>query len=170
MVIPNESKKGSKCCGQCCDMRRAVIIINIINIILGVVTIAVNVSNAAFLTIGIEDDRIKDDFDSVLTDGIIIASVGLAVFIITLWGAMKYNIFAVGLGALYICAAFVANTVLTIQFFNSYMVPVPTPTLVVSGVISALFLYPHVGLILELNNGIMTPETYPREEMSCCCV
>jgi len=141
-------------------MRRAVIIINIINIILGVVTIAVNVSNAAFLTIGIEDDRIKDDFDSVLTDGIIIASVGLAVFIITLWGAMKYNIFAVGLGALYFTA----------QFFNSYTVPVPTPTLVVSGVISALFLYPHVGLIIELNNGIMTPETYPREEMSCCCV
>lgn len=38
------------------------------------------------------------------------------------------------------------------------------------GVITMLYLYPHVGLMLEIKKGIMTPETYPREEFSCCCV
>jgi hypothetical protein len=39
-----------------------------------------------------------------------------------------------------------------------------------SAIVTALWIYPHVGLILEIRNGIMSAETYPREEYSCCCV
>jgi len=33
-----------------------------------------------------------------------------------------------------------------------------------------LWIYPSVFLTVEIKKGIMTKETYPREEMSCCCV
>ncbi len=33
----------------------------------------------------------------------------------------------------------------------------------------ALNIYPLVGLVREIQKGIMSPETYPREAYSCCC-
>ena len=42
--------------------------------------------------------------------------------------------------------------------------------IMISTVCTALFLYPHIGFIMEVKKGIMTRETYPREEFSCCCV
>jgi hypothetical protein len=41
---------------------------------------------------------------------------------------------------------------------------------VIRGVATALYIYPHVGLMLEIKKGIMTPDNYAREEFSCCCV
>jgi large-conductance mechanosensitive channel len=40
---------------------------------------------------------------------------------------------------------------------------------VLVGVITAFWIYPSVMLITEIRNGIMSRETYPREEFSCCC-
>lgn len=41
---------------------------------------------------------------------------------------------------------------------------------IMGGIITALFLYPHVALLRELLNGTMTAETYhSRERHSCCC-
>ena len=42
--------------------------------------------------------------------------------------------------------------------------------IVISAGITAGFLYPHIGFIMEVKKGIMTRDTYPREEFSCCCV
>lgn len=39
----------------------------------------------------------------------------------------------------------------------------------IGGLILAFWLYPSVMLIIEIRSGIMTRETYPREEFSCCC-
>jgi hypothetical protein len=36
--------------------------------------------------------------------------------------------------------------------------------------LATFFAYPHVFLIMEIRAGIMTPENYPNEEQSCCCV
>jgi hypothetical protein len=46
----------------------------------------------------------------------------------------------------------------------------PIGSFVVYAVVAALWIYPHAGLILEIKRGIMSRETYPREEYSCCCV
>ena len=36
-------------------------------------------------------------------------------------------------------------------------------------IFGALWIYPIIGLIVEMNKGIMSKETYPREAYSCCC-
>jgi len=43
-------------------------------------------------------------------------------------------------------------------------------TFVSSAIFTFLWVYPSVMLAVEIKKGIMTKETYPREEMSCCCV
>jgi hypothetical protein len=42
-------------------------------------------------------------------------------------------------------------------------------TYILLGAITALWIYPSIMLILEIRRGIMSRETYPREEFSCCC-
>ena len=39
----------------------------------------------------------------------------------------------------------------------------------VGAVILCLWIYPSIFLMKEIHQGIMTKETYPREEYSCCC-
>jgi hypothetical protein len=46
----------------------------------------------------------------------------------------------------------------------------PIGTFIFSAVVTGLWIYPHIGLIVEIKKGIMSRETYPREEYSCCCV
>jgi hypothetical protein len=43
------------------------------------------------------------------------------------------------------------------------------PILVGLALLVAAFLYPHIGYILEVKRGILSRETYPREERCCCC-
>lgn len=49
---------------------------------------------------------------------------------------------------------------------NTYL----TVTYALGAVLTALWVYPSVFLAVEIKKGIMTKQTYPREEMSCCCV
>jgi hypothetical protein len=37
-------------------------------------------------------------------------------------------------------------------------------------IFTLLWTYPSIFLAMEIKKGIMTKETYPREEFSCCCV
>jgi large-conductance mechanosensitive channel len=41
---------------------------------------------------------------------------------------------------------------------------------VILGFITAFWIYPSVMLITEIRSKVMSRETYPREEFSCCCV
>mmetsp|Transcript_18963 Transcript_18963/g.46967 ORF Transcript_18963/g.46967 Transcript_18963/m.46967 type:complete len:128 (+) Transcript_18963:1476-1859(+) len=50
--------------------------------------------------------------------------------------------------------------------FNTYMIM----NYVITAILTLLWVYPSVFLSVEIKKGIMTKETYPREEMSCCCV
>merc|ERR1712008_57299 len=43
-------------------------------------------------------------------------------------------------------------------------------TYAIAAVFTVLWVYPSVFLAVEIKKGIMTKTTYPREEMSCCCV
>lgn len=44
------------------------------------------------------------------------------------------------------------------------------PAVIASGVTMILWVYPHVGFIVQVGKGIMTKDNYAREEYSCCCV
>ena len=68
---------------------------------------------------------------------------------------MRYNVWMVGFAA----AVYYADFVMALVALN-----------IPRSVYMAFFLYPHFFLIQEIRSGIMSPENYPNEEQSCCCV
>ena len=158
-LIPGQ-KQGHKCCGGCCDVRRAVIVVNLVSIglllfgLVGMIVVKKNVSAMEFT-----DDATKtamEEFAALplapLIAGfvvpIVMDAVGLA-------GAIIYNKWMVGVAGVFYCVLIV---------FDLLQLNVP-------GVIyNAFFAYPHFFLIKEINMGIMTKENYPNEKFSCCCV
>ena len=157
----DETKKGSMCCGGCCDMRRAVIILNTISIILVGLLAFIAYSSTNVLVQNIDDDAVQESFEDALLTTYILIGIGIAASLVGIWGAYSYNILGVGFSAFFIVAFFITYTELT---------AVPIRYILGGALIDALVLYPHVGLIAEIKNGTMTPETYPREQASCCCV
>lgn len=182
MALEDDPKKGHICCGGCCDMRRAVIIVNITSIIaalFGMILILSTSRSVASTFTGSDDDEVIEEyFKSVQRTGVILTAVGIACAAIGIWGSKNFNVLGVSISALFLVAAFIAETVLTLQLYDyveekfdvEFDNNAVNGNIAISAVGTLLYVYPHVGLIIELRNGIMTPETYPREEMSCCCV
>ena len=154
-VVPGDSKRGHKCCGGCCDVRRATIIVNIISI----VTLFLNLS-AVFLatqvTEYIDDDEVVTAIDMMPTS--IIAGIYIIEIIllgVTIHGAMNFQAGKVLVGLILYGIAVVL-----------FLLTLNIPGLI----INALFLYPHYFLYQEIKSGIMSESTYHVEEQSCCCV
>ena len=133
-TIMDEPKKGSMFCGGCCDMRRAVIIVNTIGAALGLIAFGY----CSYICIAVQsfnnnnDDDFQEVHDFVLTMYILIGIV-IAAFLVGIWGAYSYNILGVGFSALFIIACFITYTVMTVRY-------------ILGGALIALVLYPHVGL------------------------
>ena len=174
----SQTKQGSKCCGCCCDYRRAVIILNILYIIYGIISVIVN--TAAARTAGgvdFDDDGLYDIVEDTYRQQAILAGVGLFTSIVALAGANRYNIHMVGFNILYLIVSFIATIVLTNEAFNTLEedyngdedIPRPALTFVIQGLVLCIVIYPHVGFIYEVKAGILSAETYPREATSCCC-
>ncbi|KAG7347459.1 hypothetical protein IV203_016164 [Nitzschia inconspicua] len=155
-------KQGHSCCGCCCDTRRAVIICNLVMIVLQVLT-------GTFFVAGVElfeaAAKTADD-DAVINAGKQLQQIpmGLVVALIILQivlhsigvqGAIAYKKWMVYCAL----ASFAMNVVVNIFQLN--------PVFVIFNVCLA---YPHVFFIKEMNENIMTPENYPNEVQSCCCV
>jgi hypothetical protein len=152
-------KRGHKCCGGCCDVRRAVIIVNLVSIGLAVV----GLMGIAALT-QMDENMFDDDEVKTALTGLDGTSMGVASAIIIfrmmfnclgIYGAIQYRQY-------YVIAALVAYVVAAfVSLWNLE---------IVGAVVSLLFAYPHIFLIKEIRNGIMSEETYPVEKQSCCCV
>jgi hypothetical protein len=154
-------------CGGCCDVRRATIIVNIVGITMGFIgLITIGVYSGVASTLDAEnydDDEMKaaiNDMDGAVSGESIAVIITVAVIRLLMnaagiWGALKYNQYAVGVSLL----AYAAQCLMSLVFFN-----------IVGLVVNGFFAYPHVFLIKEIRSGIMTPETYEAEKQSCCCV
>lgn len=161
VVAPAGQKQGHKCCGGCCDVRRAVIVVNLVNIgILGMTALSLlaqkNVANNAET---VDDDEVQEVMDlyasmklgpivAVMAVQIVISAVGVA-------GAFLFNYLMVGVTAIAYCLGIVSS-----------LVALSPGSLLYNG----FFLYPHIFLIKEIRSGVMTKENYPAEKQSCCCV
>jgi hypothetical protein len=176
----SQMKQGSKCCGCCCDYRRAVIILNIILIVFGIITV-LGYSQGEQSTVqgvDLDDDGLEDIVKDAYRQGAILAGVGVFACIVAVIGAYRYNIYMVGFNILYMIVSFIASIVLTSKAFNTLEedyngdedIPLPIGQFVLQGVILCVVIYPHVGFMSQVKAGIMSAETYPREEFSCCCV
>jgi hypothetical protein len=167
-------KQGHSCFGCCCDMRRAVIIVNIFVVIL-------YVASMIFVAIAVPATKNSDNADPDYSDseinsalvGVIVSSlIGILFSMFAIFGAIRYNIWLVGANIAYLIISFIAVISVNVAASNSN--PDYTYNVwfnVVFGlIIRALFIYPHVMFIREVRSGIMTKENYSEEEQSCCCV
>jgi hypothetical protein len=93
-------------------------------------------------------------------------------------GANKFNIPLVAINTLWYVRAFIAGIVVTINTEDELNMAVDDellsisagPTIAVNAILMCLFMYHHIGFMYEIKVGIMSFETYPREEYLCCCV
>ncbi|GAX11529.1 hypothetical protein FisN_22Lh221 [Fistulifera solaris] len=153
-------KQGHKFCGGCCDMRRAVIIVNIVNASLLALGFLSILTIAGASSLGATDDDLEEAIVGFDDAGIIVVLAVTAAKIlfsfIGMYGAFRFDIFMVGA-----CfAVYVVESLFAILTLN------------IAGLVySAFFAYPHYFFVIEVQHGIMTPENYPiNEEHSCCCV
>ena len=151
--------KAHKCCGGCCDMRRAVIIVNIVNSVflaLGLMSfgVAASVDGSNY-----DDDEVKEAYTSLDNAGLgvltAIIAVKLVISLLGIYGAFSYNVMLVGVS----CAAYCLEALLALVTLN-----------LATAFYCGFFAYPHFFFIREVRAGIMTKETYSSVEHSCCCV
>jgi hypothetical protein len=167
-------KQGAKCCGCCCDYRRCVIVLAVIGIVyyaVILVLVAVGVGFGATVAANAEDDDIVKATGAgvAVASGVIAGmfAVGILFYIFQLVAALKYNVCMlctvivfdlIGLGYNIWVASISEGTGAQVAF-----------NIVFACLFAALFMYPTIGLIVEIKKGIMSEKTYPREAYSCCC-
>jgi len=174
-VVAEERTWATNCCGCCCDMRTAVIWVNVVSLILAVPgtmlllagTVAMNSVDMtdADLYENIEDDQLREqtiEAMSQMTDASkgIMAAIISAVAVhmlcsaIGIYGAVKYKVWAVVVSLVAYIAVFVLNAI-ALNFLGLLM--------------PAFFAYPHYFFIRELKRNIHAihiAENLPKVEMA----
>jgi hypothetical protein len=174
---PRSPKQGHICLGCICDVRRAVLFVNI----------ATGVS-AAIGTVGFGIFWIRDVTAVEFTDDLYLEGpyeetkpLILNAFVVTalaavfnigaIVGAGMYRAWLVALNAAYVLVAtvsLVTTMYVTAQRDPEYDFSWLTCMAILA--IGMLLFYPNVILCYEMQTGVMTQKTYHRrEEMSCCC-
>jgi hypothetical protein len=155
-------KRGHKFCGGCCDVRRAVIIVNMVVgglLLWGMIATLVLKANVDAMTATMDDDTkiatLNEFRDASILPLAIGWSITSAACVLGIVGAIQYNVYMVGAAALKFCV----DIVYALITFNIFGVA-----------LSAFFLYPHVFFIKEVREGIMSKVNYDNERQSCCCV
>ena len=166
---------------QCGTNRRAVIICDIIGMIgaaLSLVSLAIPIENRFVSQEEVDDDAVLDEINTMYLVDSIVTGVGLLAFAVPVYGALQYNVPMIGYGIVWLVATFIASIVIGVVYTPKINdarregeddISVPIGTFVGGAIFTALYIYPHVGLMNEINQGIMSHETYPREDYSCCC-
>lgn len=163
------SKQGHKCCGFCCDVRRATIIVNAVTVGLSAMgllsLIALKGMAGSMDSSAVTDDALAaqmaemeeqlSGFENMGPMVFIAQIIKIGCAIAGIFGGMKYSVPMVAVAA----ASHGWDLLLSLLSFH-------LPGLAMAGG----FLYPHIMFIKEMRSGIMTPENYSNEEHSCCCV
>ena len=173
----SSQKQGAKCCGCCCDYRRAVIVVAIISICISIVYLISLLAAAATpgVQVNVDDDALMTTVEDNIRIQAALYGVSLFCSICALVGANKFNIPLVAINTLWYVGSFIGGAVLLVNTANTVEDATGEnlsviPSIIISAVITMLFMYPHIGFMYEVKVGIMSAETYPREEFSCCCV
>jgi hypothetical protein len=160
-TVMGTGKQGHAFCGGCCDVRRAVIIVNVISITFASVGLIAMGGLMAATSATYDDDAVQETMSAFneanLSMGIVIAlsAIRIVANSIGIYGAVTYNIWMVGASLLAYCFDFVMGVV----------------SMNVGGLVMiALFAYPHFFFIKEVRSGIMSEANYVNEKQSCCCV
>lgn len=176
----DEPRQGGKMCGCCCDSRRAVIIVNIIIALLEGLFLILAASGAWTSYFDTSTEKLEDHMKPYITAEIVLGVVSILFSILAIVGAVKFNIKMVVPNVLWLIVGFIIGLVLLfhscagVDDLDSETLDYTCEIDFISIVFALLWLlfwcYPHIMFISEVRKGIMTPETYPREKYSCCCV
>uniref|UniRef100_A0A7S0AVY1 Uncharacterized protein n=1 Tax=Minutocellus polymorphus TaxID=265543 RepID=A0A7S0AVY1_9STRA len=155
--------QGHRCCGRngsgCCDMRRAVVIVNVVDT-------AICVFYAIYFAIlAVDVEKIyggedgKSDIEGLMVNlehwFIFLSAIKIPLNGLGIYGAVKFKYRPVA-------AALAAYS---LQFaLNVYSINIGGLLL------TGFFAYPHVVFLKELKSGVMSEMNYPTERFSCCCV
>ena len=184
-----QERQGSTCCGCCCDFRRATIIVN--SVIIGLSTFSLfslfnrpdNTEETLQLTMDITDDAVLEDLAQVVNDsllaGAIMGGVLLVLTAVPLYGAYMFDTRMLVFGVVLLVATLITEILLAYIYIEQaddvvastqlYEFNQPIVIYTATALLQILFIYPHIGLILEIRAGTMSFETYPRETYSVCC-
>lgn len=177
-----QEKLGSKCCGCCCDMRRAVIIVDAIFIGIGIFIVLARAGADDLMQDAYDDDQFVEEASSLIDEYYINRSIFLGISILTAFlaqvGSVYFNVWLVGLHTVWMVVDYISFLILATRLYaeleDTYAsIPKepmsPLPGFIFNGLLTGIFMYPHLGFITEVRAGILTKDTYPREEFSCCC-
>ena len=146
-------KQGHSCCGGCCDVRRAVIVVNCVMI--GMLFLEI-FSLSLVSHIYTDDDELEEEIERFPAGALMtIFWIEIAIYCIGIWGALEFSTLQLYVALALYTLIFVMN----VWVFN-------LPAMLISG----FFAYPHVFLIKEIKEGTMSESNYYNEEQSCCCV
>jgi hypothetical protein len=155
-------KQGHKCCGCCCDTRRAVIIVDSIvtvSTLLSTVLVGTGVKLMEAYAADADDDQVVEAGKQLqgIPVGLLVVFMLLraALCVLGVLGAISYKKWMV-VAAL--CTHVLSVVIYLLHFNVPYMV------------FAGLLAYPHVFFIKEMDANVMTPDNYPNEVQSCCCV
>lgn len=159
-AVPRTSgRRGQLFLGFCCDMRRAVLIVDFVYIAYVMTGLGVFCFGSDHITENLEDDTVIKQWnkysDIIVGAAIVMAIVAVAFAAMGLFGALRYSKCLVMTAAIWYCIVG-GLSLLGLDFLGIVM--------------SALFAYPHFMFAQELKQGIMTEGNYPNEVHSCCCV
>jgi hypothetical protein len=161
--INMRAKKGHICCGYCCDVRRAVIILNLLNILLSVLWLALFTAGYDI----IENSALNPDADDAIKEEAALLKtlpMGLLIFL----GLLQICCYAVGImGAIHFDRRMLK---VAIGWYAMSLFANLVQFQVLSAIATLLFIYPLYYLDKEIKENIMTPENYPNEVQSCCCI
>ena len=149
------------------------IILGIIGVVQSIINLilAATPSTTSFLEAYILSLRgITDDVGAFYFIAHGISALG---FIWQVCAALRYNICMLCCVILVILYYFAISVYYAVEVQSDYWVDDTNTALIIQIIcnvfLCGLYIYPVVGLIVEIKKGIMSKETYQREAYSCCC-
>ena len=165
-------KQGRSCCGCLCDMRRAIIILSVLGTFFQVLAIVFNkLFTFDFALDDIEDEDDRRRIEDLFSLHIGMTCLAIAGFIMAIIGGIKFKRRPVIMNMMIMVATFLVNAITFLNAANDIDEFDYGPVNMIGSIIGVVMsLYVHISFLRKMRMGIMTPENYPREEQSCCCV
>ena len=111
------------------------------------------------------------DVSAIYSIAHVISALG---FIWQVCAALRYSICMLCCVILVILYYFAISVYYAVEVQSDYWVDDTNTALIIQIIcnvfLCGLYIYPVVGLIVEIKKGIMSKETYPREAYSCCTI
>ena len=151
-----QARQGHLCCGHFSDMRRAVIVANVINIILALFEILIpNKYLWTYDSDFVDKQSAGQTMNASFGQSILLSLPRILLSGIGIYGAINFTYWQIFIVALW----HTTDCGISLLLWD------------VPGIITGiLYTYPHVVFAQQLSKGIMTKDTYyTREQSACCC-